>query len=33
VTLLFAARDQVRNSAVVLKAVVEEALECGCRSR
>jgi uncharacterized protein YeaO (DUF488 family) len=27
VTLLFAARDQVRNSAVVLKAVLEEALE------
>ena len=27
VTLLFAARDQVRNSAVVLKAGVEEALE------
>jgi uncharacterized protein YeaO (DUF488 family) len=26
-TLLFAARDQVRNSAVVLKAVLEEALE------
>jgi uncharacterized protein YeaO (DUF488 family) len=24
VTLLFAARDQVRNSAVVLKAVLEE---------
>jgi uncharacterized protein YeaO (DUF488 family) len=27
VTLLFAARDQARNSAVVLKAVLEEALE------